>query len=549
MVVLAVALIALGYPVAFVVTHGFDPTGWPNEFNTPTTWFSALHARPLGTLFATYWSMAHGASPEFAGGGTLQVFFVVVSLIVATPVVVFGGKMMVPRHPSGIYGSTDWASSRDLARYNRGLEIGLDPATKQRVRVRVEGNLLTIAPPRTGKTTGFIIPNLAYPERNAWCGPAVVIDPKGDAFFAVRRRREALAKTVRCLDPLGLVGGKDRWNPLLRISATDVLSMQAVARSLLPNSGHSSDNSEYFTISAVDVIVGAMIATIKDGHPDPVGAAALLLSTAKLRDALAHNVDEASKAALEILNMEERSRDQILSSARQATQWLRDTKMQSVVKAHTFEMTDLLSGAMDLFIVMPADEMKKKILAPYVRWLLSDLFAAFRSGRAKERVLVFVDEANVLGKFDALLDGAGELPGYGVSLWTIWHSRSQIAGLYGETGAETMQATAEVVNLFNLSRTLPDENEHWSKAIGSFTGYSSTSTTDKSGAKTESTGAVEIRLVLATDLPQLLQKHQIVFLTSPNHTTSPIKLARTQAHKDPRFKGLIVPRPPIGKIQ
>jgi type IV secretion system protein VirD4 len=493
--------------------------------------------------------MSHRESLAFAGGGMFEMATIVASLIIATPLVVFGGKLALPRHPSAIYGSTDWASSRDLARLNKGLEIRFDPATKRRVRVQVEGNLLTIAPPRTGKTSGFIIPNLTWPEPNAWCGPAVVIDPKGDAFFAVRRRRKALGKTVRCLDPLGLVGGEDRWNPLLRVSATDVLSMQAVARSLLPNSGHSSDNSEYFTISAVDVIVGAMIATIKDGHPDPVGAAGLLHSTANLRDALAHNVDEASKAALEILKMEERSRDQILASARQATQWLRDAKMQSVVKSHTFEMTDLLSGAVDLFIVMPADEMKKKILAPYVRWLLSDLFAAFRSGRAKERALVFVDEANVLGKFDALLDGAGELPGYGVSLWTIWHNRSQIAGLYGESGAETMQATAEVINLFNLSRALPDEVEHWSKAIGSFTGYSSTSTTDKSGAKTESTGAAEFRLVPATDLPKLLQKQQIVFLTSPNLTANPIKLGRTQAHKDPRFKGLIDPRPPIGRIR
>ena len=162
----------------------------------------------------------------------------------------------------------------------------------------------------------------------------------------------------------------------------------------------------------------------------------------------------------------------------------------------------------------------------------------------KSAFWLFVDEANVLGKFDALLDGAGELPGYGVSLWTIWHSRSQIAGLYGESGAKPCRPPPKCVNLFNLSRALPDEIEHWSKAIGSFTGYSSTSTTDKSGAKTESTGAAEFRLVPATDLPKLLQKHQIVFLTSPNLTANPIKLARTQAHKDPRFKGLIVPRPP-----
>ena len=45
-------------------------------------------------------------------------------------------------------------------------------------------------PPRTGKTGGFIIPNLILSELHAWAGPAVVIDPKGDAYKAVKRHRE-----------------------------------------------------------------------------------------------------------------------------------------------------------------------------------------------------------------------------------------------------------------------------------------------------------------------------------------------------------------------
>ncbi|WP_454622378.1 type IV secretory system conjugative DNA transfer family protein [Bradyrhizobium cenepequi] len=100
---------------------------------------------------------------------------------------------------------------------NAGLEVGINPATERPIRIQVEGNLVTIAPPRSGKTGGFVIPNLTFPEPKAWAGPAVVIDPKGDAFRAVKRRRETMGKTIRCLDPLNYVGGADRWNPLSRV--------------------------------------------------------------------------------------------------------------------------------------------------------------------------------------------------------------------------------------------------------------------------------------------------------------------------------------------
>src|SRR6185312_2522898 len=112
-----------------------------------------------------------------------------------------GGKTKPLRDASGVHGNSDWASETDLAKMTDGLELGVSPVSERAVRVQIEGNIVTIAPPRSGKTGGFVIPNLAVPEQKAWAGPAVVIDPKGDVYKAVRRRRAELGKTVRCLDP------------------------------------------------------------------------------------------------------------------------------------------------------------------------------------------------------------------------------------------------------------------------------------------------------------------------------------------------------------
>jgi type IV secretion system protein VirD4 len=544
-------VIAAGWPAAFIAVHGWNPGGWPNitGMATPREWLAALQHVELGTIIGAYWKMAHGASPAFAGGGVTEAIVLAVIAMSFSTVMVMGGKIAPTRDPSGAYGNVDWASASDLARMKAGLELGIDPNTARAARVQVEGNLVTIAPPRSGKTGGFIIPNLAYPEPSAWAGPAVVIDPKGDAFRAVRRRRTAMGKTLRCLDPLGHVGGNDRWNPLCRTDPNDVLYLQSMALALLPQAAQQSDAGAYFRSRAVDLLVGAFQCCIHRGHPDPVGAARLLSDPAELSRVLGEQNHPAAGAAREILTMEDRSRDGIISTVRQATQWLLDERMQTVVQDHTFELSELGNGDVDLFIVLPADD-RKKIIAPYIRWLLADLFVSIRQNKPSERIIAFVDEAYVLGRFDAIIDGVGELPGYGISLWTIWQSRHQMVDSCGENGAEILLGTAEVTNVFNVPAVQPDELERWSKAIGTFTGVKTTKSRDAGTSKTsESDEPEERRLVVATDLPAFFKQWQVALLNSGTYTRMPVKLRRSLAYTDPRFRGLIDVKPPVGKTR
>lgn len=516
----------VGYPAAFVAQHGWLAASWPPELAgvSPAAWAVHFFDRFINfpMIVGTYWDMAQGRFPAFAEGGAVQ-FYVIwgVTAFIAA-LLLHSGKLASLRDNSGVYGDARWASDRTVRKMNKGLEVGLDPITGKAVRIQVEGNLLTIAPPRTGKTGGFIIPNLTFPEPNAWAGPAVVIDPKGDAYRAVKRRRESMGRLVRCIDPLNLAGGVDRWNPLLLVDPTDILYLQSMALSLLPPAKEASENS-YFQSRASDLIVAAILATVRNGQADPVGAALLLMKPDDMLKAVRGATDHSSQAAVAILEMDARSRDSITSTAQQATQWLRDVRMQNVVQAHTFELADLAAGNVDLFIVLPAGE-EKKVLAPYVRWLLADLFASVRKNRPSERIIAFIDEAFVLGRFDAILNGVGELPGYGLSLWTFWQSRSQLVDTYNVNGADTMIATAEMLNIFNLPASLPKENEYWSDAIGTYTGIKTTTTSDSKTGKPIPTKATEaVRLVPASDLPKLLQKNQIMFLNSLSHTPDRVK--------------------------
>lgn len=551
---LVITAVGLGYPAAFIAEHGWNAAAWPGNVSlTPFVWLRewsiqpGIHYPNLPLIIGTYGEMCFGRSVAFAGGGSTEATMLGIATASFCSLMVFGGQAVPRRDSSNMYGSAQWASKRDRARLDSGLEMGIDPDTGRPVRIRVEGNLLTIAPPRTGKTNGFIIPNLVFPEAGAWAGPAVVIDPKGDAFRATRRRREEIGKTVRCIDPLGLAGGRDRWNPLSRTDPNDVLYLQSMARALLPPGDPSVRDSSYFQERAVDLIVASIVATIRNNRADPVGAAQLLLDQPAFLSALENRTDQISVAARNILTMDEKSRASIVSTAELATQWLRDDRMQAAVQNHTFELADLRSGEVDLFIVLPADE-RKETLAPYVRWLLADLFATVRQEKPTERIIVFIDEAFVLGRFDAILKGTGELPGYGISLWTFWQSRHQLIKTYGPAGAETFISTAEVINLFNLSAAQPDEMEHWSRAIGTYTGVKVTRARDpKTGQISETQAAEAVRLVPQSDLPKFLHQWQVMFLTSRAYTPDPVKLSRSLAYDDARFLGLVDVVAPIGR--
>ena len=412
----------LGYPIAAAVGHGLNPAAWPPAVVSPDQWLQGIlssYALPnVGALL----EMAIGHSPAFAGGGLLQIF-AICSVPVAFMLVLPSPKRGPRRDPDALQGDARWATKRERAKMKKGVEFGRDRRTGKPIRVAVEGNLLSIAPPRKGKTTGLIIPNLIAADKGAWSGPAVVVDPKGSAYRAVAERRRSLKKTVRCLDPMNLCGGVDLWNPLKGIIPTDTAYLQRVARTLLPSA--ISEENAYFQNKAVDVIGGAFLGAHFLGHATPLAVSNLLANPERLAESLKNVTGTVANRVREFLAMDAKTRDPILSTAQQAFQWCDDERLQRLTSASTFSLADLCQGDTDLFVTLPTEDLET--LAPFLRWLLTDLFVAVRRHHVAERLIIFVDETRTLGNCRELIAAAGELPGHGASLWTFWQARSQMS--------------------------------------------------------------------------------------------------------------------------
>lgn len=545
------------YMAGGTIQHGFDLAFWPADVPSLATWTSTLFSWRAGDALATPYRMLIGRAPEFSNGG-----WSLATLLAFSPFIILFGfhllrraKSEQKRDTSDLFGSSRFATAAERRRLRDGLELGRDPETGRAVRIAVQGTLVTIAPPRKGKTSGVLIPNLAFPEPQGWGGPAVVFDPKGEVYRSVAARRRALGRRVICLDPMGLAGGTDHWNPLQGRDPDDVLYLQSTALALLPEATGDGEASAYFRNRAVDLITGALLVALR--RPEActvVEVQDLLTDEARfhglLQQYVNHWPEPAAYAAMEILEADPKTKDPIKSTALQAFQWLADRRLRDLVGDSTFQLSELSTGAVDLFVAVPTEY--KAVLAPFLRWLLSDLFASVRRHRPAERLMIFVDEAAVLGRFDALLTAAGELPGYGASLWTMWQDRAQLVGLYGEAGADVLLNTAEVVTVFDVPAVDPDEAERWSRAIGDYTAFVETRTAptgDAKGTPSTTRASQGARLMTKEALIAMPGDELLVFPNSGGHTRHPLRLKKTVAHTDPRFRRLITAVPPVGRTR
>lgn len=549
---LLVATFALAFPSAEVVQHGLDPNAWPSQALTPVTWFGDFWPHPdPGQIAGAYLDIALQRSPAFANRGwSLAPLLALSPLALAILLRIMPKPPQPKRDAAGTFGSARFASAAERAAMARGLELGIDPETGRAVRISVQGTLATIAPPRTGKTSGLLIPNLSYPELGAWAGPAVVLDTKGEVYRATRERRERLGRRVVCLDPLDLVGGEDGWNPLSTLDRTDVLYMQKTALALLPEATSGDEASAYFRNRAVDLIVGTIGLSVQFDRRRVTGIPLLLSDDATFVTYLKRSKQLPwARAALEIMQADPRTRDPIRSTAVQAFQWLADARLRSLVRTSTFDLAELSRNEVDIFIAVPPEH--KRILAPLLRWFLSDLFTSMRRNRPDERVIVFVDEAAALGRFDEILTSAAELPGYGASLWTFWQDRSQIVSLYGEAGAATLVNTAEVVTLSDLSAVDPAESDRWSRALGNYTGLieSFSRPTTGKGASTTNSGPQPAPLMSREDLVTMPSSELLVFPNSAGRPRHPLRLRKTVAHADRRIRPFIEAVAPVGRAR
>lgn len=321
---------------------------------------------------------------------------------------------------------------------------------------------LTIAGSRSGKGRSAIIPNLIL-----WPGSALVIDPKGTNAAVTARRRghgggrvtNYLGQDVYVVDPFRVVN-KDYtacFNPMAAISPESETFTEEVAAlaDALVTKDSSSDSTHWDETCRMLIggIIAHLLKTKKDASLVDLRNA-LKLQGDKQDDLLKEMLRDggaASAAAAMILDAAPAERGSIYSTVHRNTEWIDSTRMQEVLKRSDFDIRDLKTRLMTVYIVLPPEylDRHKRFLRMFVNMAILGIA---RPSTTPYRTLFLLDEFYSLGRLAALQKAAGLLASYQLTLWPIIQNLGQLRELYPQNW-ETFTANSGAVQSFGVNDT------------------------------------------------------------------------------------------------
>jgi type IV secretion system protein VirD4 len=372
----------------------------------------------------------------------------------------FLSAFMTDARISPVFGSARWATGKELQKLSTtvdGLLIGRDPITNTQLRYDGPAHLLTMAPTRTGKGVGTIIPNLLTADRSVIC-----IDPKGENARVTGRAREQFGP-VHILDPFGVTGRRSSaFNPLdmLDPGGLDIAEDANTLADALVFDEPGMAGDAHWNEEAKALIAGLILKIAVAESPGrrhlgtlrdyltlaPEGFSGLL---ARMQD-----MDEANcliaRAANRHLGKSDREAAGVLSAAQRHTHFLDSPRMTAVVGRSNFRFADLKRNNVTVFLVLPPDR-----LSTYSRWLrllitqsLTDM--ARDPDAPAQPVLYLLDEFAALGHLAPVERAMGLMAGYGVQLWPILQDIHQLRATYGQR-AGTFLSNAAVLQVFGVN--------------------------------------------------------------------------------------------------
>lgn len=337
------------------------------------------------------------------------------------------------------------------------------------------GNIVTVAPPRSGKFTDMIAAALLEFQ-----GSAIVIDPKGEVASVTLAQREKLGR-VFVLNPFDLLpeilgDATARYNPLdLLDPGSKGFGEQCdeLADAIVQHHAESGSQGEHFEDSARNLIAAAImhvvatyppemrtLATIRDAITDIDAVTTFARNADKNPDCRAFVRQTLRKFANHNPTAENGELKSICSTADRQTTFLKDAITDSL-NASDFSFRDLKRQAATVYVVLP-DE----YLASGRKWFRLIITAALNELLRLERgvpVLMVIDEFNMLGKLAIIENAMSRTAGYGLQLWPIVQNVGQLKSNYGD-GWESLLESAALRQFFR-----PDgltTAEHISKLCG-----------------------------------------------------------------------------------
>ena len=406
----------------------------------------------------------------------------------------FGNQYLMP--PGEI-------ASRELDR--PALDKNCGPIIGQSVNRRVggmatmpvyqkgQGNLLTVAPPGTGKST-----TQAIPCALTWPGSLIVTDPKGEILRAtIGRRRHELDQDCYVIDPAGLVyeDGGHRWNIIDEIlgdfrrmadgEKTNIFEDLAYLGRLLIERDANPEAQQWGDWADQTYRMGlvAVLAMAASRSEESLTLPEALRRVASGGDMFKETLDELRAHDEPYMQMLVGMGEDLLNAPEQMT-GIRTTLFRRLEPLAYPALNRALSASdfsfgtfrgegqrpKTLYIVVPPHEMQtyKPLIRLVLGWALRSLMRDYSPERddADPPALFLMDEVAQLGYMDVLESAMQIARGYNVKFWFFIQSVSFLQQYYPKSWKMFFE-TSQMISSFGLTDV--DTAEIFSKMVGSTT--------------------------------------------------------------------------------
>ena len=433
-----------------------------------------------------------------------------------------------------------------LTKAEGGLLIGRANNSGRLLRYSGPAHLLTMAPTRSGKGVGTIIPNLLTADRSIIC-----IDPKGENAMIAGDAREKFGP-VHILDPFGITGRPtaafnpmDGFNPAGIDVAEDVSTLADAL--VFDEPGLSGD--AHWNEEAKALIAGLLLHIVASAPNDQRNLSALRRDLTMAPAAFQNLLHEMqgtgaingliARAANRHLGKSDREASGVLSAAQRHTHFLDSPRMTEVLSRSDFRFGDLKADKATVFLVLPPDR-----LAAYSRWLrllvaqsLTEMARTAPSPHpSAPPVLYLLDEFAALGHLAPIERAMGLMAGYGVQLWPIVQDIHQLRATYGQR-AGTFLSNAGVLQVFGVNDH--DSARLVSDLLGQETVVFNTAARALDSERTGLSFAeqhVGRPLLTPDEVRNLHAKTELLFIAGQR----PIVATKLRYYSDPEFVGLFV---------
>jgi type IV secretion system protein VirD4 len=363
----------------------------------------------------------------------------------------FGGALLAYINRRQMpYGAARFGSVMEAAKQGLTTKRGIVLGTLKGATVRSDepAHVLVVGPSRSGKGTGFVLPN-GY----LWDGSAVFFDPKRENFDALANHRAAMGNKVFMFSP----GSSDthRYNPLDFVRrdermATDCL---VVASFVIPEKADDTwAGAGRLLLSA---LIGYVLASPLIAGAQHMRTVARMTTTGRDISSVLCAIVKTERQNLptwvvdsfnQYIALEPETRNSAVFNVNMAMSLWNNGLISAATETSDFDIRELRRTPMTIFIGCTIAELS--IFRPLIRILFQQihdlLMVKIPGDDEPHQVLLMLDEFYHVGRMDSLISKITISAGYGFRMAIVMQDLAQLDELYGKNTRITTVSGSQI---------------------------------------------------------------------------------------------------------